>query len=315
MPASADSHSDRGRYRIAAAPCSWGVDFADRPENPPWPRVLDEAALAGFKGIDLGPIGYFPTEGARLLEEISRRGLSISAGGLFDSLTDASAFPGVVEKTRRTCELLRSLGAPRLVIIDCVSKERGATAGRSSAATRLGSDEWSAMMVRIATIARIARDDYCVSSYLHPHAGSYIEFDDELDRAMNDLDPGLVDLCLDTGHLAYAGMNPVEIIRRYGDRIRHVHLKNINPKLYATCIADGVDFFSAISRGVFSLLADGAIDFAAVRDALRSIDYGGFYVVEQDVDPNGRASPLENARANCRFLASIGMRPAPGSQQ
>ena len=121
-------------YRIANAPCSWGVDFADRPANPDWRRVMNEAAAAGYTAIDLGPVGYFPTDPQTLKEELSSRGLSISAGGLFDPLTDPDTFPAVVAKTRRTCEILRALDAPRLVIIDCVSAERGRTAGRSGAA-------------------------------------------------------------------------------------------------------------------------------------------------------------------------------------
>src|SRR5262245_39758690 len=97
------------QYQIANAPCSWGVDFADRPENPHWSRVLDEAAAAGYSAIDLGPIGYFPTDPARLRDEFAARALVVSAGGLFDPLADPAAFPAVLEKTHRTCALLRAL--------------------------------------------------------------------------------------------------------------------------------------------------------------------------------------------------------------
>jgi inosose dehydratase len=296
-------------YRLANAPCSWGVDFADRPENPPWSRVLDEAAAAGFSAIDLGPVGYFPTDPARLADELAKRDLRISAGGLFDPLTDPGAFSAVIEKTRRTCQLLRALAAPRLVIIDCVSDKRGRTAGRSAASERLALPEWKAMMERITTIARIARDEYGVTSTLHPHAGCYIEYEDEVDRAMADLPEDLVGLCVDTGHAAYAGTDPVQLIRRYGPRLRHVHFKNIDAVTHRACIADGNDFFAAIARGIFCPLGRGKVDFRAVRDVLAEIDYSGMAVVEQDVDPTGDASPLANARESYGFLSSIGMAP------
>lgn len=295
--------------RLANAPCSWGVDFADRPENPPWTRVLDEAARAGFSAIDLGPVGYLPTEPARLSAELRSRGLRLSAGGLFDPLTDADALPGVIEKTRRTCEILRALESPRLVIIDCVSADRGRTAGQSAAAARLSDREWGAMMARIVEIADIARRDYGVRSFLHPHAGCTIEFEDEVERAMADLPADLVGLCVDTGHSAYAGMDPVALIRRHAGRIGHMHFKNIDRAVHARCVADGVGFFDAIARGVFCPLGDGAVDFVAVRDALGEIGYQGLAVVEQDVDPTGSASPLDNARASHDFLASIGLGP------
>ena len=44
--------------QIGAAPCSWGVEFADAPENPPWQQVLEEARGVGYRGIELGPVGY-----------------------------------------------------------------------------------------------------------------------------------------------------------------------------------------------------------------------------------------------------------------
>ena len=294
-------------FRIANAPCSWGVDFADRPENPPWPRVLDEAAAAGFAAIDLGPVGYFPTDPQRLASELTARGLSLSAGGLFDPLTDPAAFPAVVDKTRRTCAIARALGAPRLVIIDCVSADRGRTAGRPHAARRLDATSWRAMMDRIAEIARIARDDYGVVASLHAHAGSFIEFEDEIDHAMHDLAPDLVGLCVDTGHSAYAGIDPIALIRRYGSRVCHMHLKDVDPAVRAACLAGGVDFFGAVARGIFCPLGRGMVDFAGVRDALAAIGYGGLIVVEQDVDPTGNASPLKNARESFDYLASVGI--------
>ena len=294
-------------YNLANAPCSWGVDFADRPENPAWGRVLDEAAAAGFSAIDLGPVGYFPTDPAQLKEELARRNLSLSAGGLFDPLTDASAFDQVIGKTRRTCAILKELAAPRLVIIDCVSELRGRFAGRSAAAPRLSSADWAAMMGRITELAKIAWKDFGVKSYLHAHAGCYIEYEDELDAAMADLPEDLVGLCVDTGHSAYARIDAVALIRRYGPRIGHMHLKNIDKAVHAACVADGTGFFDAIARGVFCPLGRGVVDFLQVREALAEIGYSGMAVVEQDVDPIGDASPLVNARESFAYLASIGM--------
>ena len=296
-------------YSIANAPCSWGVDFAGRPENPNWRRVLDEVAAAGYSAIDLGPVGFFPTDIAQLSDELASRRLRLSAGGLFDPLSEASAFEGVIEKTRRTCAILKALGAPRLVIIDCVSPERGATAGRSTTARRLPAVEWAAMMKRVADIARIAQQEYGIRSTLHAHAGCFIEFEDEIDRAMADLPDDLVGLCVDTGHAAYAGIDPVALIRRYGTRVTHMHLKTIDDQIHAACLAEGTDFFAAIARGIFCPLGRGVVDFPAVRDALSAIGYAGVAVVEQDVDPSGSASPLDNARESYSFLRSVGMMP------
>jgi len=294
-------------YSIANAPCSWGVDFADGPANPDWRRVLDDVKTAGYKAVDLGPVGYFPVDISRLSDELVARGLRLSAGGLFDPLTSSIAFEDIVTKTKRTCKILKALDAPRLVIIDCVSPERGATAGRSSVARRLSSDDWKAMMGRITQIASIAREEYGVGSTLHAHAGCFIEFEDEIDRAMDDLPAELVGLCVDTGHSVYAGIDPIALIRRYRCRVRHLHLKTIDKPIYDACLADGTDFFSAIARGIFCPLGRGVVDFRAVRDTLAEVGYAGIAVVEQDVDPTGTASPLDNARESYGFLKSVGM--------
>jgi len=111
----------------------------------------------------------------------------------------------------------------------------------------LSDAEWQAMMGRIEQIAQIAQDEFDVKSYLHPHAGCYIEFEDEVDRAMKDLSPDLVGLCVDTGHSAYAGIDPVKLIERYASRIGHMHFKNIDRAVHAQCIAEGV-ISSARSR-------------------------------------------------------------------
>jgi inosose dehydratase len=293
--------------QIANAPCSWGVDFADLPENPPWSRCLDEVAAAGYTHVDLGPVDYFPTDPALLAEELARRGLGISAGGLFDPLYDPACRDAVLEKARRTCALAKALGASRLVIIDCVSELRGATAGRSADAPRLPGPAWHGMMQLIKEIATLARDGYGVKSYLHAHAGCYIEFEDEIDRAMADLPADLVGLCVDTGHSAYAGIDPAALVSRYDARVGHLHLKDIDPGVLAACRAAKTGFFESIAQSVFCPLGRGMVDFRAVRAALDAVGYDGIGVVEQDVDPAGTSSPLENARASLSYLREMGI--------
>lgn len=266
---------------------------------------MDEAAAAGFSAIDLGPVGYFPTDLAKLKSELGRRRLQLCSGVLFDPLYDPAALPAIIDKTRRTCAILQTLEAPRLVIIDCISKERGASAGRCADAGRLAGSAWNSMMAAITAIARVARDEYGVFPYLHPHAGCYIEFEDEVERAMNDLAAGDVGLCIDTGHAAYAGIDPVALIRRHGSRIGLMHFKDVDSNIRAACMRESVGYFDAVDRGIFCPLGRGVVDFAAVRDALVAIGYRGLAVVEQD--PAGDASPLEHARANFSFLRSVGL--------
>ena len=83
---------------------------------------------------------------------------------------------------------------------------------------------------------------------IHPHAGGYIEFEDELDRIANDVPSETAGLCLDTGHLDYAGMDPVETLRRYADRTDYIHFKDIDAAKYADVMSRRIRFFDACAR-------------------------------------------------------------------
>ena len=293
--------------RVGNAPCSWGIDYADEPGNLPWERCLDEVRASGVDCVDLGPPGYFPEEPGTLAEALARRGLALTAGHLFEHFNDPGARNAILAQAHRVCAVLTSLGVDRLVVIDHISPERGRTAGRSEAARRLPKADWSAMMASFAAVGRLARDEYGVRAALHPHAACYVEFDDEIEAAMNDLDPDLVGLCVDTGHSAYAGVDPTALVRRYGDRLVHVHFKDVDPGVRRQVLADGVDFERAVSRGIFCPLGQGMVDFAGFRDALAAVGYASWGSIEQDVDPAGRTDFVANARASISYLREVGI--------
>ena len=116
----------------------------------------------------------------------------------------------------------------------------------------------------------------------HPHAGTYIETADEIDRLMERIDPSLVGLCLDTGHFRYGGAIPAQAIRDYASLIRHVHLKDCATSVLRGVVERDEDLAAAIGGGVFCPLGTGDADIAAAIAALDEIGYEGWLVVEQD---------------------------------
>jgi len=291
---------------VGAAPASWGVEPGGT-KNPPWPYVMDEARAAGYKTIDLGPLGYFPTDPARLKSELAKRDLTIISGYLFEPLHDPSRKAEVLQNTRDVCRLLQGIGCRRLVAMDWLSDARAPTAGRSADARRLTPAEWKAMIAFIAEIARVATEEFDMRPSLHAHAGTFIEFEDELDRAMNDLPESVIGLCVDTGHTVYAGFDPVAVIRRYGARLRHLHFKDVDPAVLKKVIAGKVGFMDAVGMRVFCPLGAGAVDFPGVRDALAAAGYDGWATIEQDVDPESNSPFTEDARRSIEFLRSAGI--------
>ena len=102
---------------------------------------------------------------------------------------------------------------------------------------------------------------------------------------MESTDPERVSLLLDTGHIAFAGGDPVEMIEKFGPRIKHVHFKDLRAEVEEAAETEQLSFLQAVKRGVFTVPGDGRIDFVPIIEALNEIDYRGWIVVEAEQDP------------------------------
>ena len=137
---------------------------------------------------------------------------------------------------------------------------------------------------------------------VHPHAGGYIEFADEVERLVADTD---LDLCIDSGHFAYAGIDPVAAIRTYADRLGHFHFKDIRPDVIDRVRAEGLDFWTAIEADVFCPIGEGLVDAAGVINALAAVGYDGYATIEQD-RVAGSGTPLEDLQRSVAVLERMG---------
>jgi inosose dehydratase len=125
---------------------------------------------------------------------------------------------------------------------------------------------------------------------------------------MTSTDPRSVGLCLDTGHLAYGGADPVAVAARYGDRVRHVHVKDVSAAVLERVRQQGIEYSEAVGEGVFTPLSHGSIDFRALVSELTGRGYAGWWVLEQDVRlgaPWPEQDPLANAKASLEYLRSL----------
>ena len=292
--------------RIGNAPCSWGVEFADDPRNPSWRSVLSDCAEAGYKGIELGPVGFMPEDPVERAEALDEFGLELIGGVVFRPFHDAAKWDEVLDGAVRTCKALKAHGAKHFVLIDSISARRAPTAGRAEEAEQMGPDEWAAYRDRLVTIARMGAEEYGLIPELHPHAGGFMDFEPEVERLLSEVPPDLLKLCVDTGHCTYAGFDPVAFMRRHMDRITYVHFKSTDPQVKAQAIANRTGFYDACGQGIFCNLADGEVDFPAVRQILLDSGYQGWCTIEQDCDPTLDPDPLGDARRNREYLERIG---------
>ncbi len=294
---------------IGNAPCSWGVEFAAADSNPSWQAVLEETHRSGYTGVELGPVGYMPEDESVLRNTLRENNLTLTAGVVFQPFHDPAAWDRIREVTHRTSRILQAMGASYLVLIDSPAADRSRYAGDSVHAPRLESGDLRGMHEQLRTVATIGRDGYGLIPCLHSHAAGYIEFEDELDRALDAVDESLLSVCLDTGHSLYAGFDPLAVYRRLASRVPYIHLKDVNRTILEQSVKERVGFYEACSRGVFCNLGIGALDFRGFTGALDRSGYTGWATVEQDRGPLSVQSSFDDAVANYRFLQSIGLAP------
>ena len=287
---------------LATGPVTWGVDFADAPGNPPWEQVLDDIGRSGLGALELGPIGYLPEDPATLRTELTARRLTAIGSFVFEDLHDTAQQPSIIAATERACRAIAAAGGQILVVIDRPAPERAATAGRGDIAPRLGERQWKAMLGTISRIADVA-DRHGLCPAVHPHAGSYIEFQDEIERLLSDSE---LPLCLDTGHAAYAGLLPERAFADYGPRVAHVHLKDVSAAVLARVRTENLGFWQAIAAGVFCPLGTGLVDLRAIAAALHHAAYDGSATIEQDRTP-GSGAPLDDLCRSVDALHSVGI--------
>ena len=274
---------------------------------PPPERVLDEIAAVGFLGTELGSPGFLPDEPRALRAELHKRALQLVGAFCPLPLSDADGGASALDGAMSLARLLAEAGCETLVAADAGDAERRAVAGRVHFDNALHEDQWRRAGASVDALAERCAP-LGVRVVFHPHAGTYVETEQELDALMAATDPEQVGLCLDTGHLAYGGADPVAIAERYAARVRHVHVKDVSAAVLARVRQEGTEYSQAVGEGVFTPLGKGSIDFAALVRGLVSRGYAGWWVLEQDVrlgTPWPDQDPAANAAGSLRYLRSL----------
>ena len=293
--------------RVGNAPVSWGVYESDRP-NPPFGRILDEIARAGYEGTELGPYGYLPAEPAALDRELKARRLGLGSSFVALPLDDASRRAASVDHALRVARLLATQGVGELILADDEDPARVRIAGRVPSDGRAGwtDAQWREAAATVEAVAKALRDELGMRVVVHHHAGTFVETPAEMDRLLGSTDPDLVGLLLDTGHCVYGKGDPLEVLKRHRGRVRYLHLKDARADELRHVRTSDISMGEAWKRGVFCPLGEGVVDFPRVIETLRSQAYAGWLIVEQDVVPDAQGrldpEPFASARKSRVYL-------------
>jgi len=296
---------------IANAPCSWGaLEFDLDGNSPSFVRVLTEMKESGYAGTELGDWGFMPTDPEALRKSLHEYDLQLLGAFVPVSLADGKAHEAGIELALKTARLMYDAGYRDAFIVLADDNgsvdERTRNAGRITPGMGLSPEQWKTFAAGADQVAGAVKEAFGMRTVFHHHCGGYVETPEEVTRLMELTNPSLLGLCLDMGHYAFGGGDPVVALEKYYDRIWHVHFKDFDPEVGERSLAEKFDYFKSVEEGVFCELGKGNVDFTSIVAILKRRGYEGWIVVEQDVLP-GMGSPLACAKSNRSFIKELGI--------
>ena len=292
---------------LGTAPDSWGVWFPDNPKQVPWQQFLDEAAAAGYTAIELGPFGYLPTNPEQLRDELGIRNLTLTGATAGTALHHGpQALADALTECRQIAALLTAMDAPYLITLPAMYTDL--YSGQLTEPAELTDDQWTLLGDGHSELGRVLLDESGVKQVFHPHADAHVDGNAAIDRFLDITDPATVSLCLDTGHVAYAGGDNQAIVTNHPDRIGYVHLKSIDPTVLAKVRQEGMSFADAVQAGAMVEPDRGEPDMPALLTALDALGVPLWAIVEHDLYPAAPGAPLPIATRTCSYYTTQGLR-------
>jgi myo-inosose-2 dehydratase len=285
--------------RLGVNPIAWSNDdLRELGGATPLETCLTEARQAGFAGIELGH--KFPREPGALAEVLGRHGLALVSGWYSSALLERS--PGAeIAAIADHAALLSALGCEVLILAETSNAIHGRREAPLSHSPALTPSEMRAFARAVTEVAKHLSEGGLRLAY-HHHLGTVVETRAEIDAFMDAAGPE-VGLLLDTGHAFAAGIAPVDLAEAYGDRVVHLHCKDVRSEVLGRVRAGDGSFLDGVVAGMFTVPGDGSVDFEGVLLRLSDAGYDGWWVVEAEQDPE-QANPLDYARRGHDYLAA-----------
>jgi inosose dehydratase len=283
--------------RVAGAPISWGViEIPDWGYQMPADRLLREAASVGLEAMEAGPEDFLPPDPEEVRALLSGHGLGLVGGFVPAVLHEPQVRQEGLDLVERRAEFFSAAGADTLVVAAIPST------GAFEETADLDEAAWRELFENLRRAEEVCAR-HGLTTVLHPHFGTVVETNEQLRRFLEGCDTGL---CLDTGHLVIGGSDPLEIAEKAADRVRHVHLKDVDREVARRLGAREIGFKEAAQENAFRPLGEGDVDVARLLEVLDRSGYGGWYVLEQDImvdsEPPEGGGPVNDIRKSLQFL-------------
>jgi len=307
MNAKANSLLGKG-VRLAVSPLSWVNDvLEDLGADIPLETCLREAAEVGYEGIELGR--KFPRDASVLGPILKEYGLSLASGWHSGFLAERDVETEIAE-VKAHASLLRALGCTVMVYGECGKMVPGAALDvPMSCRLRLEPSDFVPYAARLGEFGRHLQSEYGITLAYHHHLMMVAERFDEVSTLFDAADRS-VGLLLDTGHAYAGGFDYRRLIERFGDRIVHIHVKDVRSGILAAIRNGDRSFNEGVRNGMFTVPGDGDLDFAPIARFARASGYRGWIVVEAEQDP-AKAPPPAMVRQAYNTITSLFQASSP----
>ena len=291
---------DPKKVRLGICPIGWSNDdMWDLGDENTFQQCISEMKLAGFDGCEVGH--KYPEDKTVLKHMLDARNLTIASKWFSSFLVD-KPYEEVEAEFIKELDYLSYVGATAIN----VSEQSGSIQGQLDTPVLddkkrvLTDEEWDRFTTGLNKLGKIAADRGFKLCF-HHHMGTVVQTSEETDRMMANTDPRYVFLCYDTGHFTFAGEDPLAMLKKYVDRVGHVHLKDMRLPVVEEARKNDWSFLQAVRNGAFTVPGDGDVDFDPVFKVLADAGYQGWLLVEAEQDP-AKANPLEYAMKARKYI-------------
>lgn len=293
---------DKNKVKLGIAPIAWtNDDMPDLGAENTFEQCISEMALAGFTGCEVG--NKYPRNDIPALKKaLSLRNMQI-CNAWFSSFLITKPYEEVEKDFIEHITFLKEMGAKVVGISEQGHSIQGTDKSIFEEKYVMNDEEWDMLCTGINKLGKVAKD-MGIKLCLHHHMGTVVQTEAEIDRLMANTDPEVFGLLFDSGHLAYCGEDYMSVLKKYANRIRHVHLKDIRPEMVKKVRDEHLSFLQGVRLGTFTVPGDGAIDFKPIFDVLEETGYEGYVLVEAEQDP-AVANPLEYAIKARKYISEV----------
>ncbi len=292
---------NKDKVKLAIAPIAWtNDDMPDLGAENTFEQCVSEMALAGFTGSEVGC--KYPSDPTVLKPMLDIRGLQI-CNQWFSSLVFSEGVDVTLANLRKQLAFLKAMGASVIGASEQGNSIQGKDLAVFTEKAVLTDEQWKLFADAINQMGQMAKDEGFTFTY-HHHMGTCVQTRAETRKFLELTNPETVSLLFDSGHFAFSGEDPVECLKEFAPRVKHVHLKDVRSTVVAQAKAEGWSFLKSVRAGAFTVPGDGDIDFAPIFKVLAEHNYEGWMVVEAEQDP-AKANPFEYAKKARKYIEEV----------